>query len=178
MRIIDNFLPEKEFKVLSDIMLGNNFPWFLSKTKVGANDPANVFNMQFTHNIYNDYVPHSEMWQTLDPVIRRLNAISWVRIKANVTTATEKPYLYGMHCDIDDFTGTTAIYYLNTNNGSTVFENGKHVNAVANRMVLFNAQTPHSGESCTDEKVRCLINFNFYPNKSLIEESFWKDVQL
>lgn len=178
MRIIDNFLPPDEFEAISALMLGNDFPWFMSKTKVGSHNPDNVFNSQFTHNIYDNYVPRSELWQTLDPIIHRLNAIAWVRIKANATTATETPYLYGMHVDIDDFTGTTGVFYLNSNNGDTVFADGTRVSAVANRMVLFDAQTPHSGESCTDAKFRGVINFNFYPNKSMVEERFWKEKTL
>ena len=57
---------------------------------------------------------------------------------------------------------TTAIYYLNTNNGFTKFENGDKVNSVANRMVIFDSNLKHTGTSCTDAHARMLINFNYY----------------
>ena len=56
---------------------------------------------------------------------------------------------------------TTAVYYINTNNGWTEFENGDKVESVANRIVIFDSNTMHTGTTCTDEKVRVLINFNY-----------------
>ena len=57
---------------------------------------------------------------------------------------------------------TTAIYYLNTNNGFTKFENGDKVNSVANRIVIFDSNLKHTGTSCTDSYARLLINFNYF----------------
>ena len=57
---------------------------------------------------------------------------------------------------------TTAIFYANTNNGYTKFENGLIVESVANRMVFFSADMKHTGTSCTDEKTRVVINFNYF----------------
>jgi len=57
---------------------------------------------------------------------------------------------------------TTAILYMNTNNGYTKFEDGTKVESVANRMITFPANMKHSGTSCTDEKTRVVINFNYF----------------
>ena len=51
---------------------------------------------------------------------------------------------------------------MNTNNGYTKFENGTKVESVANRMLTFSANMKHTGTSCTDEKRRIVINFNYY----------------
>jgi hypothetical protein len=56
---------------------------------------------------------------------------------------------------------TTLILYMNTNNGYTEFEDGMKVESVANRIVSFPEETKHRGTSCTDEKIRMVINFNF-----------------
>ena len=169
IEVYDNFLPEADHKMLQEIMLGGNFPWFFSETKVKSSYPEDPHNFQFTHMVYDNYVPMSEMWGTLDPIIRRINAQAWLRTKANLTPRTETPYTYGFHVDIDDFHGKTAVYYINDNDGVTAFKVGGDVlfeRAVANRLVVFDAQTEHTGTSCTDQKVRCLINFNFLPNPS------------
>ena len=54
----------------------------------------------------------------------------------------------------------TSVYYLNTNNGYTLFEDGK-VDSVENRMVTFNLNTKHSGTTATDTKRRVVLNFNY-----------------
>ena len=58
---------------------------------------------------------------------------------------------------------TTAILYVNTNNGYTKFEeDGSIVESVANRYIEFPANTRHFGTSCTDEKIRIVINYNYF----------------
>ena len=57
---------------------------------------------------------------------------------------------------------TTSIFYVNTNNGYTKFEDGTKVESVANRMITFPSNMKHTGTSCTDEKKRIVINFNYY----------------
>ena len=57
---------------------------------------------------------------------------------------------------------TTSIFYVNSNNGYTVFEDGTKVESVANRFVSFPANMKHKGTSCTDEKIRVVINFNYF----------------
>ena len=53
---------------------------------------------------------------------------SLVRIKANLNPVTETLQIHddAWHNDFDNM--TTAIYYLNTNNGFTKFKNGDKVN--------------------------------------------------
>ena len=56
---------------------------------------------------------------------------------------------------------TTATYYLNTNNGYTELKTGEKVESVENRMLVFDSNIEHQGVTCTDEKRRVLINFNY-----------------
>jgi len=51
---------------------------------------------------------------------------------------------------------------MNTNNGYTKFEDGTKIESVANRMVFFSSNMKHTGTSCTDEKIRVVINFNYF----------------
>ena len=51
---------------------------------------------------------------------------------------------------------------MNTNDGYTEFEDGTKVESVANRLVTFPANLKHTGTSCTDEKTRIVINFNYF----------------
>ena len=66
-----------------------------------------------------------------------------------------------MHRDIDDDDSySTAIFYLNTNNGGTRFEND-FVQSVANRLVLFDGPLLHETVVQTDSNVRMLYNINY-----------------
>ena len=55
----------------------------------------------------------------------------------------------------------TSIFYINDNNGHTLFEDGTKVESVANRLITFPTDVSHTGTSCTDEKIRVVINFNY-----------------
>ncbi len=72
------------------------------------------------------------------------------------------------HYDVSDFipeqakNWITSILYINTNNGYTRFETGEVVESVENRLVTFPANLKHTGTSCTDEKVRVVVNFNYF----------------
>ena len=81
-----------------------------------------------------------------------------------MTTCTPNENIVsGLHCDME-YDGTTAIFYLNSNNGYTVFKDGEKVESVANRIVKFPTLKEHSGVSCSDSKRRAVINFNYIEN--------------
>jgi len=88
-----------------------------------------------------------------------------LRAKANITTCSEKIQIYGYHSDMPDNIANiskTAIFYLNNNDGYTIFENdGQKIQSVENRIVIFDSNQKHSGTNCTDQKFRAVINLNF-----------------
>ena len=59
------------------------------------------------------------------PVLSALNVSEVLRCKMNLTTRTHEPITHGLHVDGIEGATHTAVFYLNTNNGATVFENGK-----------------------------------------------------
>lgn len=163
IKVLDNFLEIKDFNSLTDSMTGNEFPWFLNKGVSYANDG----HIQFYHNffLYNNFPHYSSNCITLlEPILNKINPLSIVRIKANLLQRTNIIHEHDMHVDYN-FDGTTCIYYLNTNNGYTLFEDGSKIESVANRLVLFDANIKHAGTSCTDALYRAVINFNFLLRK-------------
>ena len=68
----------------------------------------------------------------------------------------------GFHIDFHYEHSRTAIFYVNTNNGYTEFEDGTKVESVANRFVSFAGDLLHRGVSQTDTKERVVINFNYF----------------
>jgi len=166
VHIKDNFLEKEVFTGLQGLLLGFDFPWYYNKDVVDEGEDTGSF--QFTHMFYKLDAPHSEGYKTLIPIINELNLLSLLRIKANLQTKTPTLVKHTFHQDAEGVAveklkqWTNAIFYVNTNNGYTEFEDGTKVDSVANRLVTFPADIKHRGTSCTDEKTRVVINFNYY----------------
>ena len=54
-----------------------------------------------------------------------------------------------------------AIFYVNTNDGLTVLDNEVEIDSVSNRLLVFDGSTMHHSTTCTNQKRRVNINFNF-----------------
>lgn len=156
IKIIDNFLPNDYFEKLQSTILGPFFPWHFNNGIVSPYDE----NFQFTHMFYGDFEPKSNYFGMIFPIIEKFNPSSIVRSKANLLVKTDQLVQYDFHSDHHDC--ITAILYVNSNNGKTIFKDGNEVESVANRMVIFDSNIEHTGTSCTDEKIRVVINFNYH----------------
>ena len=164
IKVIDDLLGKQDFQHIRDTLLNNSaFPWRFNDHKVQKDASDDIYDMQFVHMFYKDFMPKSEYFDILKPflLLQRPNAL--IRVKANLTPPTPEIYQYGMHTDVptNGLPVKTAVYYVNDNDGATVFENGEKVGSVANRFVVFDADMLHAGTSCTNAKCRCVINFNF-----------------
>lgn len=163
--IIDNFLNEDQHKAIKETLMGDNFPWFFNNYKLSEYDVPcydDKYNFQFTHMFYTNNRIHSQYYDTiLPPLLQKINPLCILRIKANLNTHTETPLISGYHVDYEHMKHKTAVYYVNTNNGKTIFKDGDVVDSVENRLLVFDTDMLHSGISCTDSKVRCIINFNY-----------------
>ena len=157
IKIIENCLSKENFNFIKETIYSEYFAWYFN---IGVNN-KNDDNTQFTHTFYNHHKITSNLFDNLASIIQVLNPLSLIRIKSNLLLKTEKIREHGLHTD-QQYKSTTAIFYLNTNNGYTKFENGEKVESVANRMVTFPANLKHTGTSCTDEKTRVVINFNYF----------------
>ena len=84
-----------------------------------------------------------------------------IRIKGNLYMKTTKIFNHNPHRDYP-FKHNGAIFYINSNDGKTVLENGEEIDSVANRLLLFDSSKPHNSTSCTNAKCRINININYY----------------
>lgn len=162
MKIIDNFLPQEIFVEIQNMFLSNEFPWYWCENKIYNIGEEDLSNYQMVHTFYEYNTTYSQ-WR-IDPLIQKLNPKALVKIKANLTLGSQYNHFYGYHKD-NEWGGDgckTAIYYVNCNNGYTIFKNGDKVESVSNRMVIFNSNNLHTGTSCTDQKRRVVVNFNYF----------------
>jgi len=156
MKVIDNFLPQEQFLIIKNEIMSVNFPWFYQDKKVYENDHY----FQFIHTFYKNYQVNSNYFSLLKPIIDIINAKALVGIKANCNPKTENTEIYNFHVD-EKFEGFTGLYYINTNNGYTLFKNKDKVESIENRFLIFKNELEHTGTSCTDQKARFVINFNY-----------------
>lgn len=165
--ILDNFLGRSDFLNLQTNMLYNpEFTWGYTDSYLDVPEMIEcdeLDNWQFVHLMYDRGKPRSDFYELITPILnhRSLGLVSLIRIKANLNTYTPEKVRGGFHCDLP-YDCTTAVYYVNTNNGSTVFENGEEVKSVENRLVVFPSSMKHTGSTCTDNKRRIVINFNYF----------------
>ena len=172
MKVVDGFLEKNEFTKLQNYFLGGHCQWRYAPF---IDNPKDIDKFQFIHSFYQDKITASSFVEHLNPVLQCLNPLSVYRIKANLLTRTEEIIKNSFHVDIPHMSEekqsqwTTAILYMNTNNGYTEFSEGmkqyEKVESVANRIVIFPANIKHRGTSCTDEKSRVVINFNYFKHE-------------
>ena len=148
MRIVDNFLPNLVFNFIYDSFIDKNFAWYHQDGKVGHDG-----EVQFTHIFVNDEKNLSDKISILQPILDKLE------VKKLLKEDVIRPFKY--HVDLDYTNGNTAILYMNTNDGKTIFENQKEVDSLSNRIVIFGNSLKHAGTTHTNSKYRIVLNINY-----------------
>jgi len=161
--VIDNFLDENYFYELAAIFNNDEkaiktVPWFFQRTVTNNASEANIFYM--THMLYNSNAPTSELYDTLFPLLQKLDAWCLMRIKANLYPNTHILHEHPMHDDYD-FSHSAAILSLNTCDGYTKLNDGTKIDSIANRVLLFDASEKHCSTTTTNVPARINININY-----------------
>ena len=167
IQVIDDYLSPKEYEMIRSCVMGENDRGNIKDSFLWqwALEPDGHF--QFCHLLYSSYYILSPYFDLMRPIISKENMVSIARIKANLVTCTEDVIVYDQ-CFHQDFSPesskrmTTGIYYINTNDGYTLFEDGTKVESVGNRFLRFPGYMRHTGTSCSNVDRRVLINFNYY----------------
>ena len=158
--VIDDYLPKEEFEKIRDFMMGDDFPWFYTSNITFRHEQINN-TMYFVHMFYKENKVNSNLYDLIYPIIRELKPKALLRVKANMYPNLGQIIENTPHVDYD-FEHKGAIFYINTNNGPTVLEDGTKINAVENRILLFDSSKKHNSTHCTDQKVRVNININYF----------------
>ena len=157
IEIIDNFLPEEEFKSIQSLLLGEQFYWFYQRGRTSDDDGLYLMVHMFYQPEVGDNSRHIHIWNTF---MNKVEAKKCKRIKANLTFKTSTIEPAPFHYDYKDI--KTATFYINTNDGYTEFKNGVKVQSVANRVCIFDSNLEHCGTTHTKgEPGRVVVNFNY-----------------
>ena len=157
--IIDNFISHIFLEDFVSTCLSADFGWYLND--VVKNPNMISMNKQFAHTFFANGKLNSHYFSLLEPILEKLNIDQLLKAKINLTQKNNIIYEHGFHTDIKEPDVLTAVFYLNTNNGYTKFIDGKIVNSVANRVIIFDSLLEHTGTTCTDEDYRLVLNLNY-----------------
>ena len=169
IEIIDNFLEQHYFEILKKSLTGNRFPWFncadVVNKELNSEYCDEKYNWQLFHLFYYNPLEISDAINILDPLLTKINPMMLLKAKANLNPVGEKIIEHGMHIDtypleLADLL-TTSIFYINTNNGYTLLEDGTKIESIENRLISFPATTKHTGTNCTDVQNRIVLNLNY-----------------
>ena len=190
IEVIDNFLPDDIFRQFATTCMNHEFYCPLPFTTLAEEDDGSIstfgehlvpvteksfaetmfscvlyatqVSSHTVHDVYNG-CPH--WFKTMEEY---LNVKRWILLRINCTMGQPKQHIGTYHVDFDARTQrnyketTTAILYLNTNNGGTKFrDSGKFVESKMNRLVKFPTPTFHAGVWATDAKLRFVLNMTY-----------------
>lgn len=163
-KILDNALPTEIFEQVKNCILFD-CDWYFNDTITTEEDkqfPISYFVHSF-YEIYDTYdIKISHAYPAVKPILDVLSPKSIRRIKGNQYVNQNLFVEHGLHTDSDDKNMKAAIFYVNTNNGYTIFEDGEKIESVENRLLIFDSNIPHKSTNCTDELRRITLNFNYY----------------
>ena len=168
LKIIDNFLPDNEFKILVDAITGVSpaidfrIVSTVEDSSLGIED---YWSWYMIHMIYSMDMPQSKIYSDLCKMFvpkfyEVANFRTMSRIKVNAYPYTDVVREHKEHTDTD-FSHTGAVFSLNTCDGYTKIIGEAKVKSIANRIVFFDASKPHQSTTTSNAKLRYNINFNF-----------------
>ena len=163
-KIIDNFLDDKDYHYLKNIILDDDFPWrFRSSTTNQEHKKDKGF---FTYNFYENFKNDKNLFESIIiPILHKLNATSVIQTRANLilTDLLKERYLT-FHNDYGD-NNMTAIFNFTDSDGGTVLkinDKYKEVLSKENRMLIFKGSIPHTSIKPTNVDRRYILNINYF----------------
>ena len=168
--VINDLLGDTHFKVIKDIVLGNNFDWYFHDSGHLENEPNKQYPIElhgFTHIAYS-LDSQSNYLSLFQPIVYGmvdalgLTSYQLVRLKLNLTLNVGKQVEPQIHTDINN--GFTGLYYFNNSDGDTLFYENENIvhrqTPQENCLVVFNSDIPHSAQLPLVSTKRCVLNIN------------------
>jgi hypothetical protein len=135
LQIFDDFLSPDEFKTLSDIVLGQKFPWFFGehvsmdpRDTANVDDPLAVETCGFNHSVFErEWAVKSFTYDQLEPLFKKLGAeFGFTQdhlIRARLSMKFQKQGFTSDHYNIPHvdyyYPHESFIFYLNDTDGDT-----------------------------------------------------------
>lgn len=164
MKVTDNLLDKQTFLEVKKFVMSSEVAWRYASGSVYHDDG----DMQFFHPLYLAPNKYENFDKVCVPILQKLEGfVTLLRAKMNMSLKKDKVSKKGMHVDIEDAKQyykvmNTSIFYFNTTDGPTYFENGNKVDCIENRLITFPMGTMHCGSYASDSERRIVVNLNWF----------------
>jgi len=161
-KVYQNYLSNSFFGELQHLLFSNSFPWYYQSKITGQEQSTTTGQgFMFTHNLIYKGVVESDWGEVItNALMEKVSYDKIIRAKINCYSSTQELIKHDFHKDSEQSV-KVGLFYLNTNNGYTEFENNQKVESKENQMLFFDGKHLHRSTNCTDEKVRITININY-----------------
>ena len=156
MEIVKNLLKKEDLELIQKNLNSESFPWFFGDA---TSDGKSV---QFTHLFHDRNLNTSNYIGLIKPILEKIPAMIYFRIKANLNPKTKKIEETGKHFDVQDKRLKSAIFFVNDCDGYCKIGE-KKIFSEANKLLTFNSDEIHTGTSTTNQQSRLVINFVYLP---------------
>ena len=107
-------------------------------------------------------IPNSKFYYIIPDYFKKhLDYKALILSRINFNLPKKEKVCSRFHVD-ETYPCKTALFYINTTNATTIFENGKKVKGIENTLVIFDSMINHKVQFNTDGKERYVINFNYF----------------
>ena len=121
-KVVKNLLDKDYFLKLKNQFINSHLSYYFQKVVAHLDDKEQKNQFYFTHLIYKDHKPNSDYFETLLPLLNKIECKSLILIKVNLYTRTEKIIKHKPHVD-NSFSHKGLVLSLNTCDGGTMIGN-------------------------------------------------------
>ena len=166
VQIFNNFLEPEVFLEIKKFIMSPRCQWryvnYIAHKDGRDNDSDGYFVHSFKDchpKTFEDRYPESPHFPLIVKILDKIKYQNILRIRSSLYPRRDVQKPDPFHVDYN-FPHKVCIFYVNTNNGYTMFENGKKIPSVENQLVTFDGSEKHCSVVQTDTPARYIVNIN------------------
>ena len=166
VQIFNNFLDQEVFLEIKKFIMSPRCQWryvnYIAHKDGRDNDNDGYFVHSFKDchpQTFVDRYPESPHFPLIVKILDKIKYRNILRIRSSLYPRRDVQKPDPFHIDYD-FPHKVCIFYVNTNNGYTMFENGEKIPSVENQLATFDGNEKHCSVVQTDTSARYIVNIN------------------
>ena len=166
VQIFNNFLDQEVFLEIKKFIMSPRCQWryvnYIAHKDGRDNDKDGYFVHSFKDchpQTFEDRYPESPYFPLISKILDKIKYQNILRIRSSLYPRRDVQKPDPFHIDYN-FPHKVCIFYVNTNNGYTMFENGEKIPSVENQLATFDGSEKHCSVVQTDTSARYIVNIN------------------
>ena len=166
VQIFNNFLDQEVFLEIKKFIMSPRCQWryvnYIAHKDGRDNDNDGYFVHSFKDchpQTFEDRYPESPHFPLIVKILDKIQYQNILRIRSSLYPRRDVQKSDPFHIDYN-FPHRVCIFYVNTNNGYTMFENGEKIPSVENQLATFDGSEKHCSVVQTDTPARYIVNIN------------------